>query len=98
MACGKRYCHIINPATEMPVESVQSVSVVAKKGAQAGVMSDVASKPIFIAGVDKWREAARTMGLDLILRVDEKGVVDLTTLMSKRLTFDDKKQLIRETP
>ena len=95
---GKRYCHIIDPATGMPVENVQSVSVVAKKGTQPGVMSDVASKPIFIASVDKWRDAAKTMGIDLVLRVDGKGEVDVTTLMTKRLAFDDKKQIVRETP
>ena len=95
---GKRYCHIIDPATGMPVESVQSVSVVAKKGTQAGVMSDVASKPIFIAGDKKWREAARNIGIDLVLRVDGNDGVVVTTLMSKRLTFDDKKLTIREVP
>ena len=69
-----------------------------KTGTQIGVMSDVASKPIFIAGAQKWREAARTMGIDLVLRVDGKGGVDVTTLMSKRLTFDDKKPTVREVP
>ena len=95
---GKRYCHVIDPATGTPVENVQSVSVVSKRGAQAGVMSDVASKPIFIASTEKWRDASRTMGIDLVLRVDSKGGVDVTTLMAKRLTFDDKKITIRETP
>jgi FAD:protein FMN transferase len=95
---GKRYCHVIDPATGTPVENVQSVSVVAKRGAQAGVMSDVASKPIFIAGAQKWRDAARTMDIDLVLRVDGNGGVDVTTLMTKRLAFDDKKLTIRETP
>lgn len=95
---GKRFCHIINPATGMPVENVQSVSIVAKTGTQAGLMSDVASKPIFIAGTEKWRDAARTMGIDLVLRVDSTGGVDVTTLMSKRLAFDDKKLSIREVP
>jgi FAD:protein FMN transferase len=95
---GKRYCHVIDPATGTPVENVQSVSVVAKRGAQAGVMSDVASKPIFIAGAQKWRGAARTMDIDLVLRVDGNGGVDVTTLMTKRLAFDDKKLTIRETP
>lgn len=95
---GKRYCHIIDPTTGMPVADVQSVTVVAKTATQAGVLSDVASKPIFIAGADKWRDAAKTMGIDLVLRVDGKGGVDVTTLMSKRLTFDDKKLTVRDVP
>ena len=93
---GKRYCHIIDPATGRPVENVQSVTVVAKTGAQAGILSDVASKPIFVASTDKWRDAAHAMAIDLVLRVDGKGGVDVTTLMSKRLTFDDKKLTVRE--
>lgn len=93
---GKRYCHIIDPATGTPVQNVQSVTVVAKKGTQAGVLSDVASKPIFVAASDRWSEAARGMGIDLVMRVDGKGHVDVTTLMSKRLTFDDKKLTVRE--
>ena len=95
---GQRYCHIIDPATGMPVENVQSVTIVAKRGTQAGVLSDVASKPIFVAASDKWREAARAMGIDLVMRVDGNGGVDVTSLMSKRLTFDDKKLTVREVP
>ena len=95
---GKRYCHIIDPATGMPVENVQSVTIVAKTGTRAGVLSDVASKPIFIAASDKWREAAGAMGIDLVMRVDGKGGVDVTSLMSKRVTFDDKKLAAREAP
>ena len=95
---GRRYRHVINPATGMPVENLQSVSVVAKRGTQAGVISDVASKPIFVAGAEQWRDAAKIMGMDLVLRVDGKGGVDVTTLMAKRLTFDDKKLTVRERP
>ena len=93
---GKRYCHIIDPATGMPAENVQSVSIVAKRGTQAGVMSDAASKPIFIASEEKWRGAARTMGIDLVMRINGNGAVEVTALMAKRLTFDDKKLTIRE--
>ncbi|MDQ3260029.1 MAG: FAD:protein FMN transferase [Pseudomonadota bacterium] len=95
---GQRYCHIIDPATGRPVANVQSVTIVAKRGIQAGVLSDVASKPIFVAASDKWREAARAMGIDLVMRVDGNGGVDVTSLMSKRLTFDDKKLTVREVP
>ncbi len=95
---GKRYCHVIDPTTGMPTATVQSVSIVAKTGTQIGIMSDVASKPIFIAGAQKWREAAKTMGIDLVLRVDGIDGVVVTTLMSKRLTFDDKKLTVRELP
>ena len=95
---GKRYCHIIDPATGAPVQGVQSVTVVAPSGANAGVLSDVASKPIFIASADKWRDAAKAMAIELVMRVDDKGSVMVTPLMAKRLTFEDKNLLALETP
>ncbi len=93
---GKRYCHIIDPATGSPVQSVQSVTVVAKPGRKAGVISDVASKPIFVADASKWRDAARIMDIDLAMRVDDKGEVSVTGLMAKRLTFEDKNMAVEE--
>jgi FAD:protein FMN transferase len=95
---GKRYCHIIDPTTGMPVENVQSVSVVAKRGAQAGVFSDVASKPIFIAPANAWRDSARAMNIDLAMRVGGMGEIDLTPLMMRRLSFADKQSILREVP
>ena len=95
---GKRYCHIIDPATGTPVQGVQSVTVVAQRGANAGVMSDVASKPIFVASADKWRDAAQAMAIELVMRVDDKGAVVVTRLMAKRLTFEDKNLVVKEIP
>ena len=48
---GKRYCHLIDPRTGYPVQGVQAVTVLTH-GTRAGVLSDAASKPLFIAGPD----------------------------------------------
>jgi FAD:protein FMN transferase len=95
---GKRYCHILDPVSGVPVQNVQAVTIVAKRGAGAGVISDVASKPIFIAAENRWRDSARTMDIDLAMRVNGKGEVYLTTLMTKRLSFDDKNTVMHEVP
>ena len=95
---GKRYCHILDPASGVPVQNVQAVTVIAKRGADAGVMSDVASKPIFIATPGLWRDRARAMDIDLAMRVDAKGEVFLTTLIAKRLSFEDKNTVMHEVP
>ena len=95
---GKRYCHILDPVSGAPVQNVQAVTVIAKRGAEAGVMSDVASKPIFIATPALWRDRARAMDIHLAMRVDAKGEVFLTTLMAKRLSFDDKNTVMHEVP
>jgi len=52
---GKRYCHILNPATGWPVQGWQSISVVAPLCVAAGAMSTIAllhedAAPAFLAG------------------------------------------------
>ncbi|MBI3222726.1 MAG: FAD:protein FMN transferase [Nitrosomonadales bacterium] len=84
-----RYCHLIDPRSGWPVQGVQAVTILTR-GAHAGVLSDAASKPLFISGVAGWRAAARQMGLPEALLVDGQGVIHLTAEMQKRLEFSDK--------
>src|SRR3989339_107137 len=86
---GKRYCHLIDPRSGYPVQGVQAVTVLTR-GARAGVLSDVASKPLFIAGTSGWRAAARQMGLSAAVLVEAQGVIHLTAALQKRLEFTDK--------
>ncbi|GAB1232665.1 FAD:protein FMN transferase [Ferrigenium sp. UT4] len=86
---GKRYCHIIDPRSGMPVQGVQAVTILTR-GAHAGLRSDAASKPLFISGSAGWRAAARQMQLDDALLIDGAGAVHLTGAMQKRLEFTDR--------
>lgn len=86
---GKHYCHLIDPRSGYPVQGVQAVTVLAR-GARAGVLSDVASKPLFIAGTGGWRAAAQQMNLPEAMLVDAQGVIHLTAALQKRLEFTDK--------
>jgi thiamine biosynthesis lipoprotein len=86
---GKRYCHLIDPATGQPVQGVQAVTILTH-GEHAGVQSDAASKPLFIAGVPGWRAAARKMQIEAALLVDGNGRVHLTAVLQNRLEFADK--------
>lgn len=95
---GKRYCHIIDPRTGFPAQGVQAVTVLIPKGSHAGTLSDVASKPAFIAGVKGWRAAARAMGVENVMLIDERGEVHLTAAMKKRLEFQDKGLVFHEEP
>lgn len=85
---GKRYCHLIDPRTGHPVQGVEAVTILTH-GEHAGLQSDAASKPLFISGVQGWRDAARKMQLDEALLIDAQGVVHLTGAMRKRLDFID---------
>ena len=90
MLNGKRYCHLIDPQSGHPVQGVQAVTVLTH-GLRAGVLSDVASKPLFVSGPAGWRAAATRMDLQEAMLVDAEGVIHLTGAMQKRLEFADKK-------
>jgi thiamine biosynthesis lipoprotein len=95
---GKRYCHIIDPRTGYPAQGVQAVTVLIPKGSNAGTLSDVASKPAFIAGIKGWRAAAKAMGAESAMLIDERGEVHLTASMKKRLEFQEKGLVFHEVP
>lgn len=84
---GQRYCHLIDPRNGRPVQGVQAVTVIAR-GPRAGVISDVASKPLFIAGADGWQAMARRLGIAEALFIDADGRVALTEAMAARLRWE----------
>jgi len=86
---NKRYCHLIDPRNGQPAQGVQAVTVLTN-GSHAGVLSDAASKPLFISGTDGWRNAAIKMRLDDAMLIDASGLIHITGKMSKRLEFTDK--------
>ena len=86
---GKRYCHIIDPATGYPVQGMQAVTVLISPQSHAGVMSDVASKPIFIAKSDSRAEAAKSMGVENFLIIESANKIWVSVAMAKRITWLD---------
>lgn len=86
---GHRYCHVLDPRTGMPGQGVQAVSILVPPGPQAGTLSDVASKPIFLSP-PHWREAARQMHIDHVMLIDAQGKIHVTAAMRKRVAFIDK--------
>ncbi|AXS78570.1 FAD:protein FMN transferase [Dechloromonas sp. HYN0024] len=84
---GKRYAHLLDPRTGYPADHTQAVTVLIPAGPKAGTLSDAASKPIFIAGPDGWRDMARKMDVSLVLRVDRDNRIFLTDALRQRLDF-----------
>lgn len=84
---GQRYAHLLDPRTGYPADHTQAVTILIPPGAKAGTLSDAASKPIFIAGPEHWREMARKMEIGLVLRVDRDNQIFVTDALRKRLTF-----------
>ncbi|MBS1141176.1 MAG: ApbE-like lipoprotein [Proteobacteria bacterium] len=84
---GQRYAHLLDPRTGYPANHTQAVTVLIPKGPKAGTLSDAASKPIFIAGPDGWRDMARKMDVGLVLRVDHNNQIFVTEALRQRLEF-----------
>jgi FAD:protein FMN transferase len=87
---GKRYCHIIDPATGYPAQGVQSVTVLIAPQANTGVLSDVASKPIFIAKPETRAEAASKMQVENYMIIESSQKIYMSHAMAKRVTWLDK--------
>jgi thiamine biosynthesis lipoprotein len=94
---GKRYCHLLDPRTGQPAQGAQAVTVLTR-GAHAGLLSDVTSKPVFIAGAGGWRAAAHDMQLTDVLLIDAAGKVHITGSLQKRLEFTDSKTVVLPVP
>ena len=86
---GKRYCHIIDPRTGYPVQGVEAVTVLIPPAINAGLLSDVASKPIFISVVGERLKAAKQMGVTDFMLIDGQGHVFATASMQQHITLTD---------
>ncbi len=86
---GKRYCHIIDPRTGYPVQGVQAVTVLIPPAKNAGLLSDVTSKPIFISEKSQRLSVAKKMGVENVMLIDDKGQVFATPAMQKHIQLLD---------
>ena len=87
MLNGKRHCHIIDPRTGRPASGIHSATVVIQRGECSGTLSDASSGPLFIQGIDGWRELAGQLGVTSAMLIDERGAIHLTDEIRDRLEF-----------
>ncbi len=86
---GRRYSHLIDPRTGGPAVGTQALTVLIPPAADAGMRSDVLSKPLFVAGED-WQRLAQKLDVRQVLRVDAAGKIFVTAAMNARLKFEVK--------
>ncbi len=84
---GRRYCHLIDPRSGEPTQGVQAVTVLVTPRPGVGVLSDVASKPLFVADAADWRRLARNLDVAHVLRIDASGNIVVTQALRERLEF-----------
>ncbi len=82
---GKRYCHVIDPRTGYPVQHTQAVTVLIPPQINAGALSDVASKPIFIETAENKAKAASMLGIQYFMVIDQQSNIFVTQPMTQKL-------------
>lgn len=87
---GKRYAHLIDPRNGFPADQVQAATVIAPPGSHAGAVSDVTTKPIFVAGKNTALHYAARFGVHDVLVVDGAGIVHATDSMLSRMVWLEK--------
>jgi FAD:protein FMN transferase len=85
---GQRYCHLLDPRTGWPAKGTQAVTLLITPRANAGTLSDAASKPVYLGG-EHWRDYAKRFGIDHALRVDADGRIQVTRALRDRLQFGE---------
>ncbi len=78
---GKRYSHIINPKTGMPVGEIVSATVITEDG----ISADAAATALIVAGSDQWYATAKAMGIQQALIINEQMQCFGTKAMIQRL-------------
>lgn len=85
----QRYCHIIDPRTGYPVQHTQSVTVLVPPQpahqTQAGVLSDVVTKPIFIEPAENKYQMANVLGIEYLMVIDDKSNISVSNKMARIL-------------
>lgn len=86
MKNGKRFPHIIDPHTGETTNKVAAVTIITSGGIDAGTRSDGYTKPLFVAGPEKWQAMANRLGLKEVMLIDVNKNVSMTPAMRDRLT------------
>jgi thiamine biosynthesis lipoprotein len=75
---GKRYCHIMDPSSGRPADTVMSATVIGANAAE----TDAVATAVCVLGVEKGLELLRKNGMDGII-IDKGGRISATSGLSK---------------
>ena len=84
---GQRFSHIIDPRTGQPAQGMQAATVLAPVSKDAGAISDVATKPMFINGTATALQYAGRFGVKEVLLISANGDVYITEQLQARLKW-----------
>jgi thiamine biosynthesis lipoprotein len=78
---GRRYGHILDPRSGVPVDGLRALTVVHADGC----IAEAEGAALFVAGAPGWRDAARELGLDQVLAMTADGGVQASASLAARL-------------
>lgn len=83
---GREYSSVLDPRSGYPVDHTRRILVIHPDAATA----DAGATALFVAGPEAWPAIARRMGIELVLRIDRTGRIELSPALRARL--DDSSQ------
>ena len=87
----KRYSHLIDPNSGYPANNSQSVTILIPPSANSGVLSDVYSKPLFIAPKEIKIELAKKLLIDFYMIILNDGQIMISDSMNESINWVDLK-------
>jgi len=91
---GRTFHYLIDPRTGYPGDRSRAVTVVHREAA----IADAAARALFVAGPERWRVVAASMGVDHVLLFDKAGAVHMSPAMAKRIERLDEDEVIISPP
>jgi FAD:protein FMN transferase len=82
---GKRYAHVLDPASGLPASGIRSLTVVHPDATRA----DAEGAALYVEGACGWRARALGLGLDQLMVVLDDGRVQVTRRLAMRLLLPE---------
>ena len=86
---NQRYSHLINPKIGYPENKTQSATILIPPSKNSGTLSDVLSKPLFIAKEKDKIKLANSLNIDNFLIIMENGSILISESMNKDINWED---------
>lgn len=84
---NQRYSHLLDPRLGQPAQGIMSATVIAPKSKNAGTLSDVATKPLFIHGVATAPYYLQKLGIHNAFIITSDNIAYLTPTMANRIQW-----------
>jgi FAD:protein FMN transferase len=87
---NQRYSHLIDPNTGYPANNSQSATILLPPAESSGTLSDVYSKPLFIAPEKLKHSLAKELGIDFYMIVMADGKISISSSMLNLIKWHEK--------